>query len=423
MRTILFVFTYYLVGCAPVLAAPPTHAATASLRVAPAEDLKAIIPRTLRSTHPDFAVFVPSIDDAAVSQTGNEHFLVFDGPDKSLMAVWTQSTREGQADQHIVFARSKDEGTTWSPPRIVAGPSKSGKGNIASWAFPLVSKAGRIYVIYSQSVGKFDTFFHTTGQMTGIFSNDNGTTWSKPEVIPVPRTKRDNPDQSYPANWICWQKPTRLTSDGKYLAGFTRWTSKSICKNPGKTWTSHDSVVEFMRFENVDQNPNSGELQVTLLTPNDKALEVRHPKYPNVSVCQEPATVKLPDGRLFCVMRTMMGSPFWSVSMNQGKTWSKPRRLLKRDGGEALLHPLSPAPIYDLGGDAAGSGRYVLFINGNDGHYQGSLPEQTDRNRRPVYIVAGRYRAAQSSRCGLMIQGFLWTTTARHSDRLAAADE
>ena len=54
-------------------------------------------------------------------------------------------------------------------------------------------------------------------------------------------------------------------------------------------------------------------------------------------------------------------------------------------------HPLSPAPIYDLGGDGAGSGRYALFINGNDGHYEGSLPEQTDRNRRPLFIVAGRY--------------------------------
>jgi hypothetical protein len=241
-------------------------------------------------------------------------------------------------------------------------------------------------------VGKFDTFFHTTGQMTGIFSDDNGTNWSKPEVVPFPRTKRDNPDESYPANWICWQKPTRIARDGKYLAGITRWTSQGVFKNPGKSWTSHDSVVEFMRFENVDENPVPGEMQVTLLTPDDKALVVPHPVYSSVSVCQEPATVKLPDGRLFCIMRTMKGSPFWSVSADQGQTWSKPRRLLKCDGGEALMHPLSPAPIYDLKGDGAGSGRYVLFINGNDGHYEGSLPEQTDRNRRPLFIVAGRYR-------------------------------
>lgn len=374
-----------------VFAGPSTRPAAVPSPVAPAQEMKTLIPRELRSTHPDFVVFVPSIDDAAMNQTGNEHFLVFDGPDGSLMAVWTQSTHEGQPDQHIVFARSEDEGATWSRPRIIAGPAKAGEGNIASWAFPLLSKSGRIYVIYSQHVGKFDTFFHTTGQMTGIFSDDNGKTWSRPETIAVPRTKRDNPDDSYPANWICWQKPTRLGSDGKYLAGITRWTSKGVLKNPGKSWTSHDSVVEFLRFENVDQDPTPARMRVTLLTPDDKALVVPNPEYPKVSACQEPATVRLPDARLFCVMRTMAGSPYWSISADQGQTWSKPRRLLNRDGGEPLLHPLSPCPMYDVGGDAAGSGRYVLFIHGNDGHYKGSPPEQTGWNRRPLFIVAGRY--------------------------------
>ena len=49
---------------------------------------------------------------------------------------------------------------------------------MASWAFPLVSRSGRIYVLYSQNVGKFDTFPHTTGRLDGIYSDDNGQTWS-----------------------------------------------------------------------------------------------------------------------------------------------------------------------------------------------------------------------------------------------------
>jgi hypothetical protein len=380
--------------CAAALAADPSARPTAAPFTVPsADEFKSLLPRELHSTQPDFTVFVPSFDNPAVSQTGNEHFIVFDGPDKSLLAIWTQSTREGQPDQHIVFARSDDEGVTWTPPRLIAGPARAGDGHIASWAFPLVSKSGRIYVIFSQHVGKFDTFFHTTGQMTGIFSDDAGKTFSKPESIPVPRTNRDNPDESFPANWICWQKPTRLAAGGKYLAGITRWTSKAVTRNPGKNWTSHDSVAEYIRFENVDDDPPVAQIRVTLLTPNDRALTVPHPTYPKISVCQEPATVKLPDGRLFCVMRTIAGSPFWSVSDDAGESWSKPRRLLKRDGGEPLLHPLAPSPLYDLGGDSAGSGRYVLFIHNNDGRYQGSLPEQTDRNRRPLFIVAGRYRA------------------------------
>ena len=49
---------------------------------------------------------------AFLEMPGNEHFLVFDGPDGSLMAVWTQSTREGAGDHRIVFSRSEDEGVT-----------------------------------------------------------------------------------------------------------------------------------------------------------------------------------------------------------------------------------------------------------------------------------------------------------------------
>src|SRR6478609_1144923 len=124
-RKLIFI-AHLIIGCASVRATPPARQTTVPFTVAPADELNAIIPRTLRSTHPDFVVFVPSIENAAMNQTGNEHFLVFDGPDDSLMAVWTQSTHEGQPDQHIVFAQSQDEGATWSRPRIIAGPSKVG---------------------------------------------------------------------------------------------------------------------------------------------------------------------------------------------------------------------------------------------------------------------------------------------------------
>ena len=71
----------------------------------------------LHVTKPDYIVFVPSVTDTNVTDTGNEHFLVFDGPDASLMAVWTQSSAETQPDQHIAFAQSKDTGRTWTKPR------------------------------------------------------------------------------------------------------------------------------------------------------------------------------------------------------------------------------------------------------------------------------------------------------------------
>ncbi len=49
------------------------------------------------------------------------------------MTVWSQSSFEGQGDQHIVFAQSNDQGKTWSPPKIIAGPARAGEGFSANW--------------------------------------------------------------------------------------------------------------------------------------------------------------------------------------------------------------------------------------------------------------------------------------------------
>ena len=355
--------------------------------------LKERMKTELNVTHPDFVVFVPTVTDTAVNDTGNEHFLVFDDPHGSLMAVWTQSSAEAQPDQHIAFARSADEGRTWTAPRIIAGPKKPGDGHMASWGYPLVSQSGRLYVLYSQHIGRFDSFVHHTGWLHGISSDDHGATWSKPQNIPVARSINDNPDPTMPPNMLCWQKPLRLGRDGKYFAGFTRWTSFDVRKNPTKAWISADSRVEFMRFENVDDNPAVADLKISWFAANEKALAVPFPGHPEVSACQEPTVVKLPDGRLFCVMRTASGSPFWSVSADTGETWTTPRRLLRQDGGSPLLQPLSPCPMYDLGGSTNGSGRYALFIHNHDGHYQGYGPEDTGFHRRPIYLVAGHFQA------------------------------
>lgn len=361
------------------------------------ESLRAGIPAQLRITKPDYVVFVPQVDDQQVCDTGNEHFLAFDGPDGSLMAVWTQSSVENYSadnppDQHITFAQSRDEGVTWTAPRIIAGPRKPGEGHMASWAFPLVSRSGRIYVLYSQHIGRHDTFFHHTGWLHGIYSDDHGRSWSKPQQVPLERSINDNPDASMPPNILCWQKPVRLGRDGSYFAGVTRWTSFAVRKSPLNDWRSADARVEFLHFVNVDADPEPSALVIRTCAANQQSLAVPFPGHPELSACQEPSLVKLPDGRLYCQMRTAAGSPFWSVSADGGETWTAPRRLLRRDQGEPLLHPLSPCPIYDLGGETAGSGQYVTFIHNNDGHYRQYGPADCSFNRRPVHLVRGYFK-------------------------------
>ncbi len=342
----------------------------------------------LYRTEPDFVVYVPKSVDGSTGDSGNEHFMVFRGPDGSLMAVWTQSTYEGRPDQHIVFSRSPD-GSQWTDPFTIAGRNPdpgTGRG-MASWGFPLVSESGRIYVIYSLHSGRNDIFSHTTGLMAGIYSDDCGGSWSGETTIPMPRSCWDNPDRDVPSNWIVWQRPRRL-SGGRYLAGFTRWISPKVRPPaPIDIWWAEASVVEFMRFENLDDDPDPSGLEVTYHMSDRKALQVPLVGHPEVSVAQEPSIVALPDGRLFCVIRTTTGNPWYSLSENGGERWTDPVPLRYRDDGPPLLHPASPCPIY-----STGDGSYVLLFHNHDGHFGPWGPHDTRWHRRPIYITRGHFK-------------------------------
>lgn len=370
-----------------------TATAKPDITIAPLEVLREQMKTSIRATRPDFVAFVPTITGGEVADASNQHFITFDAPDGALRGVWTQCTREREPDHHIAFARSADNGRTWSAPRVIAGPRRAGEGQMASWAFPLVSKQGRIYVLYSKSVGKFDTFVHHTGWLEGITSDDGGKTWSPARRVNMPRTARDNPDPSYPPNCIVYQKPQRLARDGRYLVGFSRWTSKAALPNPKLSGNAHDSVVEFMRFDNLDENPGIEDLKISWLAYDQNALRVPYPGHPETSVVQEPSMVKLPDGRLFCVMRTMTGHPYWSVSTDQGESWSVPEIVRRADTGEPLKHPLAPCPIYDAAGEAAGSGEYFLFIHNHNDAFPGYGAATAFYERRPVTLVRGHYKA------------------------------
>ncbi len=338
-------------------------------------------------TAPDFITYIPKSSDGSTGDTGNEHFLVEALPGGGLFAIWTQSSYEGHPDQHIVFTKSLDGGKTWPAPKTIAGPEPERGLGMASWAFPLVSRSGRIYVIFNRHIGVNDVFTHTTGLMACIYSDDQGETWSDQVLLPMPRSIWDNPDPKIPINWIVWQKPVRL-STGKYLAGWTHWVSPAVRPPaPRPEWWAEAAVVEFMRFENIDDDPAPEDLKITYLMSGEKALQVGLIGYPHVPVVQEPSWVEMPDGRLFVVMRTTLGSPYYSVSDDQGETWSLPEPLRQYDDGPVLPHPCSPCPIYRLN-----ETNYVFFYHNHDGHFQHYTPSDSNQHRRPICLARAEFR-------------------------------
>ena len=326
---------------------------------------------------PDYVVYVPKRDDMVLCDKYNDHFQVIAKENGPLLAFWTQATKEADRGQHIAFSKSMDKGMTWTPPQVLAGSANFKNPKLlASWQQPMVSKSGRIYCLWNQQTTNRGPH---CGQMFGAYSDDNGDTWSAPRMVNLPRTWKDPDDKTIPPSWCNWQRPLRLGKDGKYFVG---------CSRHGKNGCS----IEFWQYENIDDDPPVEKIKITYFNEKEgKALCLKPEQcvFPGQNACEEAAPVKLPDGRLFVMMRTDGGYPYWTQSRDGGKTWSAPEKLLDRDGGKPYLHPRSPAPLYDWKGCEAASGYYFGFIH-NTFNFN---PEKKTayQARGPLYLIAGKF--------------------------------
>lgn len=340
---------------------------------------KSTFAEDVQFSKPDYIVFIPKVEPEKMGDTYNDHFQVFDKPDGTLFAIWCQATCEGALDQHVAFTRSCDKGKTWDAPKVLAGnrtvaEGMANGGQIASWASPMVSRSGRVYVLYNQFIpGRVSTNRQHTGVMMGIYSDDDGDTWSLPVEIPIPRTSNDSDDPAIPPEWVIWQRPLRQGKNGAYLVGVSRHVAP-------KMHAHYRSVTQFIHFDNIDDNPEIKDLTVRWVL-DEKVLH-------RGVYCEEPSIVILPNGSLFCVMRTGIGSPCWTMSSDSGETWSEPEPLRMKDDGEIIAHPMSPCPIYDWKGNEAGSGTY-FFLAHNKYDQQNANPWQ---NRGPLFLYMGQYR-------------------------------
>ena len=344
-----------------------------------------------RRSNPDIVVYLPKGGD--INDGDNEHFLVFESPGGDLLAMWTQSSCEGHGNNHIVIARSND-GTTWSEPRRIAGSRKGSDELQSSWSFPVVSKQERIYCFYTKELPKSIVEDRQgSGAMGCVYSDDNGYIWKFGKDIFMPRNKYDNPDPSVPKRWIAWQKPIR-EKGGRWILGYTQCTSKAVFSPVSRNWPDWDSRCAFMRFENIDENPDPKDVRITWLPVDTEGLTVPDRNYPQISVSQEPSIVLLPDGRLFVVMRTMTGYIWYSVSDDDGATWRKPETLLYNDGDAKVKQPIAPCPIYALK-----DGRFLLVFHNNDGTLEqySQFKENWECNqanfiRHPAFIAVGEFQ-------------------------------
>ena len=353
-------------------------------------------PRDILVNKPDYVVFVPKQpraqekrDPAKPGDTYNDHFQVICNPsNQHLYAFWTQASREADIDQHIAFSKSVDKGATWTPPVVLAGsPNKKNPALLASWQQPMLSRSGRLYCLWNQQTTSRGPH---CGMMFGAFSDDDGETWSAPKLVPfTERMDADPADGRIPPSWCNWQRPIRLGEGGKYFVGCSRHGKAPYDERGG-------CKIEFWQFENIDDNPPVQDIRIKYLSTNRNALSAKSLEDAGGFRASEPALeeaapVKLPDGRLFALMRSSVGSPVWVQSRDGGATWSAPK-ILKDADGKPYLHPRSPCPMYDWKGPEAGSGKYFALVHQT---FDFNEPKRNAyQHRGPLYLIAGEFDPA-----------------------------
>lgn len=345
-------------------------------------------------TQPDLLAYIP--DDFSGAGACNQHFLVVKTPPGTFLGFWTQSTVENAGDQRVVVSRSLDRGHTWSPPQIIDGPQPDDPPGVglASWGFPIVAPGlladggHRVYFIYNKNVGVDDAREDTTGAVRSRYSDDDGLTWSPATYdFPIAPSAISHVDPSVPPNWIVYQN-IFYTAKNQVLAPFTRWASNTWdpAVKLSLNLLEHWSEIWFLNFENILTERDPEKLVVSTWPKSAHGIQVENPYRQGISVAQEPKVQALSGDRLICVFRTLCGVNYFALSEDDGRSWDEPRVLRYEPGGNPILNPMSPSPLYRLH-----DGRYLLLFYNNDGTANGGKsPVDSKHNRYPVWLTVGR---------------------------------
>ncbi len=221
----------------------------------------------------------------------NSEASIIELKDGSLLMAWQcyQKSEFGSNDcapSNISLMNSYDNGATWENRRVVA--EMNGECvNLYSPSF-IRSDDGKLLLFFKRYT-QLAEGEQTRANYYKIISEDEGETWSKEQLIFEDVT-------AFPINHTI-----KRLSDGAWLIPLEDIEGKWITEN------EHSSIV-VLRTED--------ELK-TLTKSNKITVPMRG--------AMEPCIAQCADGTINMVMRTQLGSVFYSKSCDGGKTWSKPQ--------------------------------------------------------------------------------------------------
>jgi hypothetical protein len=314
-----------------------------------------------------------------------------------LCVMTTGVGAEGASGQHVVSMRSTDQGRTWE--KVV--PVEPADGPEASYAVMLKVPYGRIYVFYNHNsdnvreVKREDQGVYRRVDSLGYYvfkySDDHGRTWSAERYnVPIREFECDRNNVYGGKLRFFWNVGRPLIVDDAAIMVI----HKVGAMGPGFFSQSEGA---FFKSRNIltERDP----AKITFETLPDGDIGLRTPEGGG-RVAEEQSLVKLSDGSLYCVYRTIDGWPTSAYSRDGGHTWTAPAYKTYAPGGRRVKHPRAANFAWNCS-----NGMFLYWFHNHGGRFIGELgaggrggrSPYDDRN--PAWLMAGREVDTPDGKC------------------------
>lgn len=299
-----------------------------------------------------------------------------------LCVMTTGKGIEGARGQHVVSMRSTDRGHAWE--QIV--PIESAAGPEASYAVLLKVPGGRIYAFYNHNTDNVREVkredkgvlkrVDSLGHYVFKYSDDHGRTWSaKRYDVPIREFECDHNNVYGGKLRFFWNvgRPLILGDAAiMVLHKVGAMGAGGFAQSEGACFKSKNILTE--------RHPE----KITFETLPDGAIGLRTPAGGG-RVAEEQSIVKLSDGSLYCVYRTVDGWPVCAYSRDGGHTWTPPAYKTYTPGGRRVKNPRAANFAWNCS-----NGKFLYWFHNHGGPFirdaDGRIPYE-DRN--PAWLMAG----------------------------------
>ncbi|GAB4051803.1 LamG-like jellyroll fold domain-containing protein [Spirosoma litoris] len=305
-----------------------------------------------------------------------------------LCVLTTGSGHEGASGQHIITARSLDQGKTWTDKREV----EPADGPEASYAVLLKAPTGRVFVFYNHNTDniravKGDNPPYADGLVKRVdsqgyfvfkYSDDGGKTWSANRItIPIRNFEIDRKNPYGGKIQYFWNVGKAFTDKGAAFVPVHKVGGFGV-----GFFTSSEGAL----IRSADLLTISDPAKATWSTLPDGEIGLRTPAKIGGPIAEEQSFAVLSDGSFFCVYRTIDGHPACTYSRDGGHTWEPPQ-YMQYANGRLVKHPRAANFVWKCE-----NGKFLYWFHNHGGRFIREHPNRRNmayEDRNPAWVMGG----------------------------------